>query len=616
MNAVYRNSPAGQSTPGVTVATPGEARGCHLLLFLSLLLASLAVVAQPRVEVEISGVEGALLDNVRAHLGIAAHDRKSVLQVLTELGEAAPADTLSEAELRRLHQRARGEIRQALQPFGYYEPIIDARLKHEEGTWRARYRIDPGPATLVGSVDIRVDGAGREEPAVQQALGENRLSEGRQLHHDDYEGTKRALQKAALAAGYLDASYQRAELRILPDERRADVTLHLDTGSRYYFGPVTIEQDILDPDFVSGYIRFAEGEPFNTDKLLRLQLDLGDSGFYRRVEVQSRREEAVDYHIPVTIKTVPAKPRLYAWGLGYGTDTGPRISLGAVFRRINESGHSILADTRVSRVYRTIGLQYRVPIGNLVSDSLVYKASADFEDVGDEGNTDLYTLGISHNVEWGPFQRRLYAEFRYEDYDLGEDSEVTQNLIPGITLSQLRTDNVLFPRQGYSWSGDLRGAAGVISDTRFLRGRLDGRYVHPVGERGRVLLRSRLGATAVKDFEKLPASERFFAGGDQSVRGYGYQKLGPTDDSGDIVGGRFLTVGSVELDYLFAGDFGGALFVDTGNADDDFPPSLKTGAGVGLRWRSPVGMLRVDVAHPFVDSDDAYRLHISIGPEL
>jgi translocation and assembly module TamA len=349
---------------------------------------------------------------------------------------------------------------------------------------------------------------------------------------------------------------------------------------------------------------------------LRLQLDLGDSGYYRRVEVQSSRKEAVDYRIPVTIKTVPAKPRLYAWGLGYGTDTGPRISLGAVYRRINDRGHGILADARVSRVYRTVGLQYRVPIGNLVSDSLVYKASADFEDVGDEGNTDLYTLGISHNVEWGPFQRRLYAEFRYEDYELGEGSEVTRNLIPGITLSQLRTDNVLFPRQGYSWSADLRGAAGVISDTRFLRGRLDGRYVYPVGERGRVLLRSRLGATAVKDFDKLPASERFFAGGDQSVRGYGYQKLGPRDDSGDIVGGRYLAVGSVELDYLFAGDFGAALFVDSGNADDNFLPSLKTGAGVGLRWRSPVGMLRVDVAHPFVDSDDSYRLHISIGPEL
>lgn len=588
----------------------------QILLALWLLLWAVAGQAQPVVEIEITGVDGALLDNVRAHLGIASHDRKPVLQKLADIGRDTTDEPLTEGLLRRLHQRARGEILQALQPFGYYEPVIETRLKKHDGIWHAVYQIDPGPATLVGSVDIRVEGEGREEPSLQDVLQASRLKRGQQLQHADYEDTRQALLKAALAAGYLDARYSRAELRILPAKRRADIDLLLSTGSRYYFGPVSIEQDILDPAFIQRYVHFGEGEPFDTDKLLELQLALGDSGYFRRVEVSSRRDEAVDYHIPVNIRTVPAKPRLYAWGLGYGTDTGPRVSLAAVFRRINERGHSVLADTQVSRIARSVSLQYKVPIGNLVSDSLVYKAGADFEDVADEGNTDLYTLGISQNIEWGPFQRRLYVDFRYEDYSVGEDNEITQNLMPGITLSQLRTDNVLFPRQGYSWSADLRGAAGVISDTRFLRGRLDGRFVYPLGEKGRFLLRSRLGATTVRDFEKLPASERFFAGGDQSVRGYGYQKLGPTDSSGDIVGGRYLAVGSIELDYLFAGNFGAALFIDTGNADNDFLPSLKTGAGAGLRWRSPVGMLRLDVAHPFNDKHNDYRIHVSIGPEL
>jgi translocation and assembly module TamA len=588
----------------------------QLPLALCLLLWAATAPAQPVVEVQISGVDGALLDNVRAHLGVAAHDRKSVLMTLPDIGADTPEEPLTEGALRRLHQRARGEILQALQPFGYYQPVIDASLKRRDGIWHAGYRIDPGPATLIGNVDIALEGEGREEAPVREALQASRLKGGQQLQHSDYEDTKQALLKAALAAGYLDARYTRAELRILPAGQRADIVLHLATGKRYYFGAVTIEQDILDPAFAARYVRFGEGEPFSTDKLLELQLALGDSGYFRRVEVRSNRDEALDYHIPVTITTKPSKPRRYAWGLGYGTDTGPRISLGAEFRRINDRGHRVLADTQVSRISRSVGLQYRVPIGNLVSDSLIYKAGAEFDDVADEGNTDIYTLGVSHNVEWGPFQRRLYAEFRYEDYSLGEDDEITQNLIPGITLSQLRTDNVLFPRRGYSWSADLRGAAGVISDTRFLRTRLDGRFVYPLGERGRFLLRSRLGATMVKDFDKLPASERFFAGGDQSVRGYGYQKLGPTDDSGDIVGGRYLAVGSVELDYLFAGNFGAAVFVDSGNADNDFLPSPKTGAGIGLRWRSPVGMLRLDVAHPFDDKHSDYRIHVSIGPEL
>ena len=138
----------------------------------------------------------------------------------------------------------------------------------------------------------------------------------------------------------------------------------------------------------------------------------------------------------------------------------------------------------------------------------------------------------------------------------------------------------------------------------------------PLGKRGRLLLRSRLGAMSVEDFTRLPTTERFFAGGDQSVRGYDYQKLAPEDDSGDVVGGQYLAVGSIELDYLFVGNFGAAVFVDSGNAADEFLPSLKTGAGIGFRWRSPVGMLRIDIAHPFDDPDDNYRLHITIGPTL
>jgi len=586
-----------------------------ITLGLALLVISTARGGQV-IELEITGVDGPVLDNVRSHLGIARHAPGTDLLSLPLPGKQPPEKPLGAGEIRRLHRRADREIRQALQPFGYYEPVIDARLEQRGEVWAASYHIDPGAATLIHSVDISVTGEGETDPALQPALSAARLQAGRQLQHSDYTATKESLLKAALAAGYLDARYLAAELRILPADRQARITLRLDTGARYYFGPVSIRQEILDPGFVQRYVHFREGDPFDTDQLLRLQLALGDSGYFSQVEVQIQRDAAVERHIPVIIMTTPVKPRRYAYGLGFGTDTGPRVSLGTEFRRINDRGHSVLADLRASSIARSVGLLYRIPVGNLVSDRLVYKASADFEDVADKGSTDLYTLGINYNIEWGPLQRRLYLNYQYEDFSLGEESNTTQNLIPGVTLSQLRADDVLFPRQGFSWSMDLRGAAGVISDTRFLRAQSSGRYVYPLGRKGRLLARGQLGATTVDDFAKLPATERFFAGGDQSVRGYDYQQLGPTDDSGDVVGGRYLAVGSLELDYLFFGNFGAAVFVDTGNADESFFPSLKTGAGAGLRWRSPVGMLRLDVAHPFDDEDDNYRIHISIGPEL
>ncbi len=587
----------------------------YLLIAWTLLWMPFAMAAA-RVEVGISGLDKVLQENVRAHLGIARLVQQPGLIPFTPGEQDKPAMAVTESNVRRLHRQAPQEIKAALQPFGYYEPVIEARLSHEGDIWRAAYHIDTGPATRIEQLDIQVSGAGRDNAGILAARKASKLQQGKRLLHSDYETTKQALLQAALAAGYLDARYQRAELRILMAQRQAQVHLLLDTGPRYFFGPISIEQDILDPDFVQQFVHIKQGEPFNTDALLDLQLALNDSGFFSRVEVDPQREATTDHQVPVVITTEPSKPRRYAVGLGYGTDTGPRLSLASEFRRINRRGHGILADIRLSDILQSVGAQYQIPIGNLVSDRLVFSSRAEYETIADGGSSDRYTLGVSRNEEWRSLQRRLYLNFQHEDFSLGDEAGSVDFFIPGITLSQLRTNDVLFPRRGYSWSTDLRGSPGLVSDTTFARLDLAGKLVFPLSERGRLLLRSRLGAISVQDFSKLPASERFFAGGDQSVRGYEYQTLAPVDASGDVVGGQYLATGSIELDYLFVGNFGAAVFVDSGNAADDFLPSPKTGAGIGFRWRSPVGMLRIDVAHPFDDGKDGYRLHITFGPSL
>jgi translocation and assembly module TamA len=317
------------------------------------------------------------------------------------------------------------------------------------------------------------------------------------------------------------------------------------------------------------------------------------------------------------IKTEPAKKWRFATGLGFGTDTGPRLTLAAERRRINRRGHSIVADSLLSGIEQSIGAQYKIPIGNLVSDRLVFSSKATWEDIADDGESRRLTLGVNRNESWRGLQRQLYLRFEREDFTIGDDDEIVNYFIPGMTLSYLKADNVLFPRRGYSWSADIRGAAALlVSDTTFTRAEATGRAVFPLGERARALFRFQAGGMAVEDFSELPTTERFYAGGDRSVRGYKYQTLGPTDESGNNTGGRYLLTGSAEVDYLFWKKWGGALFIDTGNADDNFPPNLEVGAGAGLRWRSPVGMLRLDVAHPFTNSDDDLRIHISIGPDL
>jgi translocation and assembly module TamA len=585
------------------------------LIFIACVALVLPAMASESLDVRITGVEGELLDNVKAQLGIAQLVKRKLPIPLPATEEAETE--ITEAVVRRLHRAAPDEIRTALQPFGYYSARIKSTLEKTHQQWVASYAIDAGEPTVIEKLKLAIEGEGKDNADLLKALEATQLARGQRLQHSHYEDTKTALLKAALAAGFLDASYARSEIRVNPRQQEAEVVLILDTGQRYYFGDIHIDQQILDPSFIDGFVKIERGTPFNTDQLLSLQLALDDSGFFSRVEVDVQRKAAENFHIPILIKTEPAKKWRFATGLGFGTDTGPRLTLAAQRRRLNRRGHSIVADSLLSGIEQSIGALYKIPIGNLVSDELVFSTKATWEDIADDGESRRITLGVNRNENWRGFQRQLYIRFELEDFTIGDDDEIVNYFIPGVTLSRLKADNVLFPRRGYSWSVDMRGAAALlVSDTTFTRTEATSRAVFPLGERARVLFRLQAGGMAVEDFSELPTTERFYAGGDRSVRGYKYQTLGPSDDSGNNTGGRYLLTGSAEVDYLFWKKWGGAVFIDAGNADDDFPPNLEVGAGAGLRWRSPVGMLRLDVAHPFSNSDDDLRIHISIGPDL
>jgi translocation and assembly module TamA len=602
---------------GIRLALP-RSTGMRLLIVVCLLCLFFPALArtEPELEVSITGIDSVLLDNAYAHLSLARYVRPAAGLQLPLLDKQDVPAWPGIAQIRVLHRRAIQELRAALEPYGYYAPSIESSLEQQGDKWLADYRVDPGQPVILESIDISITGEGGEDADLTAVRNSTRLQRGERLQHPHYDDTRSALIRAAIDAGFLDAAYTRSELRVNPAAHRADVVLHLDTGERYYFGQVDIEQDILDAEFVARYVPIEAGAPFNTSKLLDLQLALGDSGYFEQVEVDVQREQAEDQQVPVIVRTTPGPRIRYTVGAGFGTDTGPRVLLGAEFLRINRRGHGLTSNLRVSSVSQMAVVRYKIPIRNLATDRLVFGGEVENAEVADSGDTRRYQLDVSQNVNRGGFERRLYLNYQRESFDLGNDDDSVDFFIPGVTISRLKTDNVLFSRRGYSWTANLRGAPGLISDTRFARIAAGVRGVYPVGDKGRLLGRGQLGAMKVDDFSLLPTTERFFTGGDQSVRGYDYQELAPVDSSGEVVGGRYLAVAGIELDYLLVGNFGAAVFADAGNADDTFLPELKIGAGIGFRWRSPVGMLRIDIAHPFDDPHNDYRLHVSIGPDL
>jgi translocation and assembly module TamA len=194
-------------------------------------------------------------------------------------------------------------------------------------------------------------------------------------------------------------------------------------------------------------------------------------------------------------------------------------------------------------------------------------------------------------------------------------------LYPSLRADYVKADDRLFPRDAIGLTVQLRGGLeGAGSDANFLQAYGSARWYRGLGERNRLIVRGEAGHTYTSDLVDMPPSLRFYAGGDRSIRGYEYREVGPRieTDSGDFsVGGKNVITGSVEFEHYFNDTWGAAAFVDSGsafNTDSDF--ELRTGVGIGLRWRSPVGPLRLDIAHGLDDPDSSFQIYLNIGADL
>jgi translocation and assembly module TamA len=570
----------------------------RILLPAAVAAALCAPAARADLRVEIEGLDKPERENVEQRLGLFAY---------------MEADGADDAQIRRLHRQAEDEIRSALQAFGLYSPQVRASLTADGEDWLARYEIDAGPPTLLDEVHLDVIGEGRQFPALVEAREKSPLRVGERLRHAHYEATKTALARAAYDNGFLDARFTTHTLRIEPLQRRAVAVLELDTGPRYFFGEVSVAQEGLDPEFVARYVPVRPGEPFEPEKLLQAQFALSDLGYFASVDVQPRRDQVVDQRVPVVIATTPRPPQRYDVSVGYGTDTGARLKLGAEFRQVTDTGHKLRNDLLVSEVKNSLGLDYRIPLGTRAADNLGFATSWTDEKIAD-GTSERYDFVVSLSRTPGDWQRQIYLKHQYEEsFVPSTGSDSTKLLMPGIAVSRGELDDPIHARFGWSLFLDGHGGTeAVVSDVTFLQGKILARGVVPLGARSRLLGRAELGGSVIDDFRELPASQRFYAGGDQSVRGYAYQSLGPRDASGKVIGGKYLATYSLEAEYLPWRNWGFATFVDAGNASDDPWPKPDLGVGIGVRYRAPVGTVQVDVAYPVDSEDGGLRPHLGI----
>lgn len=204
-----------------------------------------------------------------------------------------------------------------------------------------------------------------------------------------------------------------------------------------------------------------------------------------------------------------------------------------------------------------------------------------------------------------------------ERFTLGNETGRSTLLIPSLSFNRTRTDGGVDPSRGYSLRFDVQaGKEELLSDFDFVRVSAAARGLTTLAEDHRFLARVQLGSVNSNAFDSVPPSLRFFAGGDQSVRGYDFRGLSPTNAQGDRIGGRHLIAGSLEYQYEFIERWRAAVFVDHGNAVDSLTDPLETSLGIGVRWVSPIGPVRLDFARSISDPDQGFRIHFAMGPEL
>jgi translocation and assembly module TamA len=583
-----------------------------LLMLALLCYGALTAPAAAAIHIEVSGVDSTLRHNVLALLSLERYKDR---------------DRIEPDAVARLFRRVNDEVADALKPYGYYAPTMKTKLTAEDNgrNWRVQIDIKLGEPVLLDNISVVVRGPGATDPVFVRVVSARTLVKGRRLEHAAYEKMKSDLQLAAATYGYLDARLLRNELQVDPAAHRANVFLELDSGERYRFGATTLDQSAIRDAQLRRYMRYQQGEPYDAGKLLRTQFALDDSQFFTNVEVTQGERDPATRTVPINISAQTAR-NTYSLAAGYGTDTGVRGTLGWLNPRVNSRGHRLRLWWQASQRADNVNARYDIPIGDPVLDKFSIQALDQSEEVNTGVDTRERSITPSVTQSLGRWQRVVRLGFMHTVTSDAINGRLVDDLIvPGITYASVPEGYLgeeLFSRTLYA---ELIGSHTALgSNANFLRLDLRSERVVNLAKRWHLLLRAEAGTSAVGNFQDLPITFRFYAGGDRSVRGFAYNELSPVQYSADgtpvRTGGRNLLTGTVEVERDLPHSFGVAVFSDFGNAFNRFGDPLAVSVGVGFRWRLPVVTVGFDVAQavqaPGFNPRPGPRLHLNISPQL
>ncbi len=566
-----------------------------------------AIAASESIRVVVEGLSGKARANVEA-----------ALTVPPALIQDGKVDRLW---LERFESQAPGKVKEALEAFGYYRPSISTRMDTpEEGVSRLTVRVDPGEPVRLANVQVQVRGPGASDRVLTDKAAGFPLHAGDVMRHDVYEKSKGELQAKALEKGYLDAHFSVHTIRLNVEESKAEINLVLETGEPYRFGEVNFRGAPRYPrPFLQTFLDFKPGDPFSYERIVQTQLNLATAERFQSVVIEPEKAGATDYSVPINVDLTPSPQKNVRVGVGFTTDYGPGFSVRYEDLNVADSAQRLESELNLSQRLQGLALRYRFPGSTDFRSITGMRVGAQREDT-----VSYTTRSVSAEIERtrGIGRDRLgsiYLQIQKEDSTAAGGTTNTFILMPGIRFSHKGYENLIRPTKGFHYKLEARGTAQSFgSDVGFAQLLGFGDLLVPLAGRLSLKMRGQAGATSMNgNILDVPVTFRFFTGGDNSVRGYAYQSLGPKNAQGDVVGGKHLLVGSIELEGAIGQNWGAAVFYDTGNAFDDLDSlNLARSAGVGVRYYTPVGPIRLDIARQVGVSDAKYRFHFTIGMQF
>lgn len=553
-------------------------------------------------------------DNNAARIVLIAPEAvRELLKTYFEIPHSPLSDETARATFMR---RAQREIGALLATEGYFTPTMTLSPAGLDGT--RKLAVDPGMRTLVSRVDIEftgdlaADGSSLHQARIAELRTAWLLGRGEPFRSSAWEEAKTALLSGVASEDYAAAQMVSSQATVDPATATAQLKVVIDSGPAFRFGELAVTGlERYEQALIVRQMPFHKGSPYRRDLLLRFQARLQGMSQFSSAVVNIEPDISVHDAAPVKVMLTEAKSRRMAVGIGFSTDNGARGEVN--YRNYNffDRAWNLNTGLRLEQNRQ----RFSAGIDTLPDDNgymLSWGGATEATEIAGL-KTQLNKLSGTRSRTLGLVETRLGVNWQQENRKpAGGIQEVNQALALDWQWHRRAIDDPLYPRRGnvteFRFGG---GSRQLLSDHDFFRSYARSQIWWPLAERDVISMRGEAGFTAALSRLGIPQEYLFRAGGSQSVRGYAYQSLG-VQEGAAIVGGRALGTGSVEYTHWFSHDWGGALFADAGGVADALSAiRVSTGYGSGVRWRSPVGPLAMDLA--WGQQSRSLQLHFSLA---